>query len=270
MTGSLRILEAGWSTTIQDLGRHGFAHLGVATAGAVDAGDHGLANRLVGNDERAATIETAGGLVIEAIGAIVAATSGDGNRHTLRPGDRLRVDTPDDAMWSYLAVRGGIAVEPVLGSRSRDTMSGLGPPAIAPGGELRVGDDPQTAIAADLAPVRQRSRRVRLWPGPRVDWFAGGLDALVGREWTVGSDVSRVGVRLSPGAFEPTSAMPDHMASEGLVVGAIQITPAGEPIVMLANHPTTGGYPVIAVVDPDDLAAIAQSRPGTTLRFVPA
>jgi biotin-dependent carboxylase-like uncharacterized protein len=270
VSGALRIIEGGWSSTIQDLGRVGFAHLGVPAAGAVDAGRHALANRLVGNEASAATIETAGGLVVEAVGAVVAATSSDGSRYTLQPGDRLRVDAPDGGVWSYLAIRGGLDIEPVLGSRSTDTLSGLGPPAIRAGQELPVGHDPHSELATDLAPVRQHLRVVRVWPGPRVDWFASGLQALTRREWIVGSDVSRVGARLSAGRFEPVAAMAEQMASEGLVTGAIQITPAGEPIVMLANHPTTGGYPVIAVVDPDDVPIVAQARPGTTLRFRPA
>jgi allophanate hydrolase subunit 2 len=164
-------------------------------------------------------------------------------------------------------VRGGIALEPVLGSRSHDTLSGVGPPPIVAGVRLDVGDDPQTELVTDLAPSRPRSAVVRLWPGPRADWFENGVDTLIGQDWTVGRDVSRVGVRLSPGSFPRTSAMPDHMASEGLVDGAVQITPSGEPIVMLANHPTTGGYPVIAVVEPDDIPVVAQARPGSTLRF---
>lgn len=267
MSGGIRVVEAGWSTTIQDLGRTGFAHLGVPRAGAVDVAAQAVANRLVGNDERAATLETAGGLVVEAIGAAVAATSGDGVRHTLQPGDRVRVDPPADGIWGYLAVRGGILVEPVLGSRSHDTLSGVGPAGIRPGDVLDVGDDPHTELVTDHAPVRPRSSVVRLWPGPRVAWFARGLDALIDEEWQVGAELSRVGVRLSAGRFDPTTEMPARMGSEGLVTGAIQITPGGEPIVMLANHPTTGGYPVIAVVEPDDIPNLAQARPGTTIRF---
>jgi biotin-dependent carboxylase-like uncharacterized protein len=267
---ALRIVDQGWSTTIQDGGRHGHAHLGVAGAGAVDAAAQAVVNRLVGNEERVATLETAGGLVVEAIGAVVAATSADGVRHTLQPGERLRVDPPPDGVWAYLAVRGGILVRPVLGSCSHDTLSGLGPPPIRAGERLEVGDDPHTELVTDHAPMRPRSRVVHLWPGPRVSWFADGLDAMLGHEWEVGGDVSRVGVRLVAGRFEPSAKMPARMASEGLVAGAIQITPSGEPIVMLANHPTTGGYPVIAVVEPDDLPVVAQSRPGSTIRFRPA
>lgn len=268
-TPGLTIVEPGWSTTIQDIGRRGYAHLGVPAAGAVDRRAHDLTNRLVGNPVGAATLETTRGLVVEAIRPLVVAISTDGARHTLKEGDRLQVDAPSGGMWGYLAVRGGITVERVLGSRCHDTLSGLGPPQLVSGHQLPVGPDPQTELAADLAPVRLQESTVRVWPGPRADWFSDGLGCLVDREWTVQTDVSRVGVRLQVGQFDridddAASTMP----SEGLVEGAIQITPAGEPIVMLANHPTTGGYPVIGVVDPLDIGSVAQLRPASTVRFV--
>jgi biotin-dependent carboxylase-like uncharacterized protein len=263
---ALRIIEAGRATTVQDLGRFGRADLGVPSAGAVDRSTHDLANRLVGNDPRAASIETNGGLVIEAIRSLIVAV--DGHRHTVGAGERLRVDGERDRMWTYVALRGGIDLEPVLGSLSHDTLAGIGPAPIGAGVELAIGPDPGTELPADHAPVRRRLPVVRLWPGPRADRFVDAMSALVGRPWTVSGSVSRVGVRLEPGEFIPSSEL--RLASEGLVDGAIQITPAGEPIIMLANHPTTGGYPVVAVVEPDDLAIVAQSPPGTILRFVGA
>lgn len=266
---SLRVHEAGWGTTIQDRGRTGWAHLGVPTAGAVDAGAHDLVNRLVGNEASAATIETLGGLVIEAVGPAIVARSADGSRHTLAAGDRLLVEAPADGVWGYLAVRGGVAVEPVLGSRSSDTLSGLGPPPIAAGDLVPVGPDPRSELVAELAPRQPRTRQVRLWPGPQSEWFVDAVAAMTRQRWTVTDDVSRVGARLSAGTFEAVEDV-GRMRSIGLVPGAIQVTPSGGPIVMLANHPTTGGYPVIAVVDPDDLAVVAQSGPGSTLRFVAA
>ena len=263
---ALRIIEPGRATTLQDHGRVGRADLGVPSAGAVDRSTHDLANRLVGNDPQAASIETNGGLVIEAIRSLVVAV--DGHRHTVGAGDRLRVDGERDRMWTYVAVRGGFEVEPVLGSLSHDTLAGIGPAPIGAGVAFPVGPDPGTELPTDHAPVRRRPPVVQLWPGPRADCFVDALGALVGRRWTVSESVSRVGVRLEAGEFIPASER--HLASEGLVDGAIQITPAGEPIIMLANHPTTGGYPVVAVVEPDDLTIVAQSTPGTILRFVRA
>lgn len=267
---ALRIIEVGRATTLQDGGRIGHAALGVPHAGAVDSDARDLANRLVGNQHHVAAIETNGGLVVEAIRSVIVAT-GD-HRHTLGPGERLRIDPQRDRMWSYLAVRGGIDVEPVLGSRSHDTLSGplsgLGPPPLEVGSELRVGRDPGTDLPADHAPIRRRPPVVRIWPGPRLERFIDGIDTLLGRTWTVSASVSRVGVRLDAAEF--TLATDHRLASEGLVDGAIQITPLGAPIIMLANHPTTGGYPVLAVVEPDDLSIVAQLSPGMHLRFVSA
>lgn len=264
-TAGLLIVDTGRATTIQDLGRVGARDIGVPPAGAVDRPGHRLVNRLVGNPEHAATLETHGGLVIEAVQPLVLATSSDGHRHTLAAGRRLRVDPAPGTMWAHLAVRGGIACDPVLGSRSQDTLSGLGPPALADGDVLPVGPDPGTALPADHAPVRRRSPTIALWPGPRVDRIHGALDLLVERPWTVTTSVSRVGVRLEAGPFRTTTS--DRLPSEGLVEGAIQITPSGEPVIMLANHPTTGGYPVVAVVDPADVPVVAQAVPGSRLHF---
>ncbi len=264
MPATLRVIETGHSTTLQDHGRVGRADLGVPRAGAVDRETHDLANRLVGNHADAASFETRGGLVVRAIHPVVVAV--DGDRYTLGGGEELRVDSPEGRMWSYLAVRGGIDVDPVLGSRSHDTLAGVGPARIEAGAELGIGSDPATELVADHAPPRRRDPIARLWPGPRADRFVDALATLVGRSWTVTGAVSRVGVRLPVGDFV---AVGDHRTpSEGLVAGAVQITPSGQPIIMLANHPTTGGYPVVAVVEPDDLAIVAQSPPGTVLRFV--
>jgi biotin-dependent carboxylase-like uncharacterized protein len=257
------VITAGRATTIQDRGRTGLAHLGVPRAGAVDVAAADLANRLVGNAPGAAVLETNGGLVVEAGRPLVVATGG--HRSTLAVGDRVVVEPAADQMWAYLAIRGGVDVLPVLGSRCHDTLSGLGPAAIADGVELPIGADPGTNLPADHAPVRRRTDPIRLWQGPRRDRIVDPIAILTARRWTVSASVSRVGVRLDAGPFVTVSD--ERLASEGLVPGAIQITPSGEPIVMLANHPTTGGYPVVAVVDPDDLHLVAQARPGATLRF---
>ena len=264
---TVRVVTAGWGTTIQDHGRPRYVDLGVPRSGAVDRRAHGLANRLVGNPESAAALETLGELTIEADDHVDVAISTTGTRQTLRPGDRLTVPPADGRPWTYLAVRGGIVVEPVLGSRSHDTLSGLGPPPIVEGTVLPVGGDPGTEMATDLAVHATVGTAVRLWEGPRLDWFDGAFDLLVGRTWRVVGDVNRVGVRLDAGPFAPRPRRSGSMSSEGLLEGAIQVTPSGEPIVMLANHPTTGGYPVVAVVDPDDQHLVANARPGAELRF---
>ena len=265
---ALRIVQVGFATTVQDQGRAGLAHLGVPAAGAVDRRTHDLMNRLVGNPPDAATIETLGGLIVEALRPVVVARNTDGSRHTLATGDRFRIDAPAGSVWAYLSVRGGVDVEPVLGSRSTDTLGHIGPDPLRTDDILSAGVDPGSELAADHAPDRRRADgTVRIWDGPQHDWFIGGRQTLIERPWRITNELSRVGVRLETGEFARTTRSEPQMPSIGLVEGAIQITPAGEPIVMLANHPTTGGYPVIAVVDPDDLSHLAQTRPGETVSF---
>lgn len=265
---ALRIVQVGFATTLQDLGRAGLAHLGVPIAGAVERRTHDLVNRLVGNPADATTIETMGALIVEAVRPLVLATSTDGSRRTVAAGERIRVDAPHGSVWAYLAVRGGIDVAPVLGSRSQDTLGDVGPPPLVAGSLLGIGPDPGTELAADHAPPRASAMdRLRIWDGPHHDWFVGGIQCLVGRPWRVTSELSRVGVRLEPGDFPRSTRSHTRMPSVGLVDGAVQVTPAGEPIVMLANRPATGGYPVIAVVDPDDLPILTQTRPGSAVRF---
>ena len=265
---ALRIVQVGFATTVQDHGRMGLAHLGVPTGGAVDRRTHDLMNRLVGNAPGAATIETMGALIVEALRPVVVASSTDASRQTVGAGTHIRIDAPPGAVWAYLAVRGGIAVDDVLGSRSQDTLGGVGPPALAAGAALAVGPDPGTPLDADHAPPRSAADvRVRVWDGPQHDWFIGGTQCLIRRPWRVTSELSRVGVRLEGGAFDVSTRSQDQMPSIGLTAGAVQVTPSGEPIVMLANHPTTGGYPVIAVVEPDDLPDLVQCRPGASVRF---
>ncbi len=268
MTPALRIVQVGFATTVQDRGRTGLAHLGVPSAGAVDRPTHDLVNRLVGNPPDAATIETMGALVVEALRPVVVAMSTDASRRTITAGTRIRVDAAPGSVWAYLAVRGGVTVEPVLGSRSHDTLGGVGPAPLVTDSFVPIGPDPDTPLTADHAPQPAPvAHRVRIWDGPQHDWFVGGVQNLIDRGWRVTNELSRVGVRLETGDFPRSTRARPRMPSIGLATGAVQITPAGEPIVMLANHPTTGGYPVIGVVDPDDLAVLAQTRPGAAVRF---
>jgi biotin-dependent carboxylase-like uncharacterized protein len=276
------VVSPGPLATIQDRGRRGYAALGVGTSGAVDAPALALANRLVGNPLDAAGIEvTMGGLVLEldapAMVALTGArvevtvTGGPPLGHdapsTLPAGVRIALGRPPTGLRTYVAVRGGLAVAPVLGSRSYDTLGRIGPPPLRAGDRLPVGADPGTPIDTEVAPVRtlDAAAPIRLWPGPRADWFADSLDVLTAAAWTVRSDSDRVGARLEGPALRRTRA--DELPSEGLVTGAIQVPHDGRPIVMLADHPVTGGYPVVAVVDPGDLSRVAQARPGAVLRF---
>ncbi|MFT3854697.1 MAG: biotin-dependent carboxyltransferase family protein [Ilumatobacteraceae bacterium] len=278
----IEVLVAGMATTVQDRGRPGWAHLGVGRSGAADVGAHALANRLVGNAEGLAALETSGGLVLRCVApALVAVTGapapltivggpalGYGHAHVLPAGATLTVGVPRAGLRTYVAVRGGIDVAPVLGSRSRDTLGQIGP-SVRAGDVLPIGADPGTPITGDVAPARPAGDVVGVLPGWRRDWFAAGAWALLcGQPYTVGNDVDRVGCRLA-GARPLERVVTDELPSEGLVLGAVQVPPDGQPIVMLADHPTTGGYPVIAVVDDASLGVVAQARPGDTLHLRP-
>ena len=276
------MLAAGPLTTVQDRGRPGWASIGVTRSGAADRAAADLANRLVGNDVSAAVLEvTAGGLRVRAERTLLVAVTGapapvtvDGRAApfdaplTLATGQVLTLALPPVGLRSYLAVRGGIDVPPVLGSRSTDTLSGLGPGRLAPGDRLPVGtlaaDEPIVDVAAVGAPS---SRPVLVvLPGPRRDWLTpGAWTALTREAWTVTADSNRVGVRLSGPALERARA--GELPSEGLVPGAVQVPPDGAPVLFLADHPVTGGYPVLAVVETSDLPAAAQLRPGDVVRF---
>jgi KipI family sensor histidine kinase inhibitor len=264
----LRVVSAGVATSVQDRGRSGYAYLAVPGSGAVDRRGSDLVNRLVGNPPDAAVLETAGGLVLEAVAPVVVADSATGAVRALTTGQKLAVDPRAGRLWAYLAVRGGIEVEPVLGSRSWDSLSKLGPPPPEPGDALIGGDDPRRPVATDQAPQPappEQTTELRVRVGPRADWFtADSVELLTSVTWTVAS-TSRVGARLSGPAL--TRVRAGELPSEGLVTGAIQVPPDGQPVVMLADHPTTGGYPVIAVVDDADVGRLAQRGPGTTVRF---
>jgi allophanate hydrolase subunit 2 len=171
-------------------------------------------------------------------------------------------------------VQGGIAVDPVLGSRSTDTLSGLGPPPLRPDDQVPIGADPGPAPAIDLAPVLSPPHdeiELRMIAGPRADWFAdSALGVLCSGPYQVQPDSDRVGMRLVGPAL--LAERHDELPSEGVVPGALQVPPSGAPVLFLADHPVTGGYPVLAVVLDADVDRAAQARPGQRLRFrrVPA
>lgn len=262
----IEIVAPGWATTIQDAGRPGWGHIGVPTSGAVDGGLRDVLNRLVGNPEDAAVLETLGGLRVRVSAAAVVATADELTVRSVAAGETITVDPVAGTLWGYLAVRGGFDVEPVLDSRSQDSRSGLGPPPLVAGTRLPVGADPGTSLVADQAPPRPPGDVVDVWPGPRQDWFVpGAMHQLTTTIWTVTADVSRVGARLDGPRLERSNTV--ELPSEGVLTGAVQVPADGRPIVMLADHPTTGGYPVLAIVDQASLAAVVQSRPGAPLRF---
>lgn len=274
----LEVVRPGFSTTVQDLGRPGHAALGVSRSGAADRGSFELANRLVGNPSGAAALEvTLGGLVLRAssvttvavTGASCAVSPGGVNAPiTLWPGDELTLGTATAGLRCYVAVRGGIDVPPVLGSRSTDTLGKLGPPPLAAGMLLPVGV-PGAFPVADLAPraALPASPVLRVTPGPRRDWFTA-PDELLSTVYTVSPDSDRVGIRFTGPPL--ARSRHDELPSEACVPGSVQVPPSGRPILFHADSPTTGGYPVIAVVEEADLDLAAQLRPGQAVTFRPA
>lgn len=261
----IEIIDAGLHTTVQDRGRPGWASIGVPHSGAVDPALAARCNRMVGNPVGAAVIETVGGLRIRTLRPITVATDIESMARIMRAGETLSV-APGGRQWHYVAIRGGIAVEPVLESRSTDVLSGIGPAWPTAGDRLPVGDEPDTPVFGEVAPIREPHHVVRVLPGPRADWFPDdALDLLTQADWTI-TEASRVGIRLAGPSIGRSRA--GELPSEGLVRGAIQLPPDGQPVVMSADHPTTGGYPVIAVIQPDDTAAVAQRLAGTSIRFV--
>lgn len=278
----IEIMRSGPFSTVQDLGRPGLAALGVTRSGAADRGSLRLANRLVGNAESAAGLEmTYGGLAARFHTLTTIALTGaacpadlDGRQVsnngpiTVRPGQQLTLGAPTHALRTYLAVRGGIDVAPVLGSRSTDTLSGIGPDALQAGARLPVGSETVGFPPIDFAPRSGYSDDtvLQIVPGPRDDWFTPeALSTLCSAVYQVSSDSNRVGTRLSGPA--PERAVHRELPSEGMVRGALQIPPSGGPILFLADHPTTGGYPVIAVVADQDIDQAAQLRPGQRVHF---
>ena len=281
----LRVVATGPSVLLQDLGRPGLAHLGVPRAGALDAPAAALARRLVGGAPGDAVLEVLlGGLEVvlegrSGSGVWVAATGApcpvalDGRaqphgRATWLPaGSHLVLGRPTTGLRSYLAVDGGLPVAEVLGSRSSDTLAGVGHAPVRAGDRLPVGVRRGEPGSVEVPPARDAGP-LRLHPGPRADWCADPLGALTGRSWTVGADSDRVGLRLlgEPLVRRRTEELP----SEGMVLGAVQVPPDGLPVVFLADHPPTGGYPVVAVVEEADLWRCAQLRPGERVGFTRA
>ncbi|RKS68674.1 biotin-dependent carboxylase-like uncharacterized protein [Actinomadura pelletieri DSM 43383] len=279
----IEVVRPGPLATVQDLGRPGRAQFGVPRSGAADEPALRLANRLVGNSEGAAGVElTLGGAALRFHRHAWIAVTGapvplrvDGRPYGMSApchvaaGALVEFGTPTSGLRSYLAVRGGVTVDEVLGSRSTDLLSGLGPAPLSSGDRLPVGDTKGLGdITVDVAPVPPlpETPLLRILPGPRDDWFSeDALTTLTTASYVVSPDSNRIGVRLDGPPL--TRARGGELGSEGMVTGSLQVPPSGTPIIFLADHPTTGGYPVIAVLTSSSLSHAAQLRPGQHLRF---
>jgi biotin-dependent carboxylase-like uncharacterized protein len=293
----IELVRPGLLTTVQDLGRPGYAHLGVPRSGALDAPALIAANRLVGNPDAAAGLETTlAGVSVRAEVATVVAVTGAVAEVTvdgapvafaapvaLAAGALLDVGPASRGVRSYLAFAGGIRVAAVLGSRATDTLSGLGPPPMRAGFVLPLGRPGEASSAVSAVDTGGSARPepdppagrgapeggigIRLRLGPRHDWLSAiSRDQLFAAAYTLSVKTNRIGARLSGPVL--SRAVAGELPSEGIVLGAVQVPADGQPLIFLADHPTTGGYPVIGVVEPADLPLLAQARPGTAVTFV--
>jgi biotin-dependent carboxylase-like uncharacterized protein len=279
----IEVVRPGLLTTVQDLGRVGYAHVGVPRSGALDRPALVAANRLVGNPDEAAGLETTlvgVGLRAEldttiAVTGAPAPITVDGSEvdfgvAVLVPaGSVVNIGSARVGVRSYVAFAGGVGVAPVLGSRSTDTLSGLGPPPLRAGFVLPLGrpvDEPRVdKVEPDDRIGAPLQLRLRL--GPRQDWFTTtARDVIFEGPYGLSVKSNRVGARMTGPVL--SRAVAAELPSEGIVLGAVQVPNDGQPLVFLADHPTTGGYPVIGVVESDDLPLLAQARPGTAVTFV--
>ena len=279
----LRVEHPGASALVEDLGRPALAHLGVPASGALDRGALTLANRLVGNPDGAAALEVlVGGFRARFEGEAWFAVTGawgpvalDGRpvapyaAARARDGSVLELGTAARGIRYVLAVRGGLDVPAVLGSRSRDTLAAIGPEPVVAGEVLPIGAEPAASVPVidqDVAFPPPQEVTLALLPGPRADWFTDAARvALFERPWRVSEQADRIGVRLVGPTLERRRT--GELLSEATVPGAVQVAGDGQPTVLLADRPVTGGYPVIAVVAPASLDAMAQVRPGQEVRF---
>jgi biotin-dependent carboxylase-like uncharacterized protein len=286
MPVSLRVQRPAPQLLVQDLGRPGWAHVGVPPSGALDPAALALGNRLVGNPEDAAGLEILlGGCALVPDGSVRIALTGAqlplsvdaaprpwGTAVSVAAGQRIEVGTSPGALRSWLAVAGGIAVPRTLHSRSTDILTGLGPRPVQLDDVLPIGPAPGVAGAGEAVPTAYSPgpTRLRIRLGPRHDEFTEeSLRVLFTGEYAASPSSDRVGVRLEAIDGRRLIRSDDtELESEGIVSGAVQVPSNGQPLIFLADHPVTGGYPVVAVVAVADLPRCAQLRPGDRVAFV--
>lgn len=290
---ALEVVRPALQMLVQDLGRPGHAALGVSASGAADRTALREANRAVGNAPGEAAIEiVGGGGAFRVRGAGVAAVAGatppvtvvdragavtpvaHGVPFSLEDGDEIRLGAPTTGLRTVMALRGGVSAAAALGSRSTDTLAGLGPAALGAGDVIPLGDPRSAPAAVDpVAPAREPlpspgdvvSLEVTL--GPRDDWFtSAAVRALEEQEWLVTPRSDRVGIRVH-GDTPLERARAGELPSEGSVTGAIQVPADGQPVLFLADHPLTGGYPIIGAVVDRCLDLAGQLPPGARIRF---
>jgi antagonist of KipI len=284
---SLVVKSPGLLTTVQDLGRVGFGPLGVSPSGAADAVALRLGNLLVGNGAGAPALEMTllGGTFVFPEGAVIALTGADfgaaidgrpvemWTAHTIPPGGKVTLGPTRNFARSYLAAAGGIQVAPWLGSGSTHLLSGLGGHegrALRKGDVLRLGTPTKKIASRRISQtvlLTLKPRKVlRVTEGPQIESFSEeARQAFFRSTFRVSEASDRTGLRLEGHGIG--SNLPGEMTTEGVPLGAIQVTPSGQPIVLFVEQQTTGGYPKIANVIGVDLHRLGQLRPRAEVRF---
>jgi len=284
---ALTVVSPGLLTTVQDVGREGYGPIGVSASGAADASSLRIGNKLVGNPERAAALEMTllGGAFHFAQDATIAMTGSDfgatmDNRSlplnaavAVKAGQSIKFGPTKSGARAYLCVRGGIAVPEFLGSRSTHLLSGLGGcegRALRKGDVLPIGDvgtsSPITNLSEELRSLLAARKTIRVTTGPQWDDFPDATqNAFLQQAYLVTEEANRMGIRLKGAQRELAST--GEMITEGVSLGAIQITPSGQPIILFVEQQTTGGYPKIANVIAADLGSVGQLRPRDEIRF---
>jgi biotin-dependent carboxylase-like uncharacterized protein len=285
---ALRVLSPGFLATVQDLGRVSFQHLGVPVSGALDTFSLRLGNALLGNTLGDAGIEMCyAGVHVEVVDGpvrvLVAGPCGgriEGSTpraviawrsERLQPGDRLMLGPVRKASCAYLIVEGGVRLAPVLGSLStytRGEFGGLDGRALRRGDVLPLAEATDRSEIAIATPPQDDDSPIRVIPGPQDDYFTErAFTALYGEPFAVSSAADRIGLRLEGATLE--HSRPADIPSDGTVHGMIQVPPSGQPIILLSDRQTTGGYPKIATVISADLPRVGRLVPGQKLRFAP-
>jgi biotin-dependent carboxylase-like uncharacterized protein len=291
MTATLKIIDPGLHTTIQDRGRLGFQSAGVPVSGALDIDSLAIANALVGNasDEAALEIRYSGPtMVVNCDWAMVALTgtsasvaiTGNGETRSLpsyrsirvKRGNRIAFSALGDSATAYIAVAGGFEIASALGSRSTYVRGGFGG---FQGRSLQAGDEvplrsesvaDRDELVLSTPPVLTLPSSIRAVAGPQSEHFtAEAMDIFTSSDWCIGEKVDRMGMRLE--GPELAHRHGHDIASDGIVTGSIQVPGTGHPIILLADRQTTGGYPKIATVISTDLGAIGRARIGDILHF---